>query len=230
MQLQELDSAIDRERYRHQTLPERAELAAADERARALAGRQDRLAARLASVVERQVTLENDLAHTEARADEVNKRLYGGEVSASRELQAMAADVDSLKARASSLEEQVLEIMMERDPLDGDMASMEEEKASVDGERDQILGRMAAAEAEIDRAVSALRDQRKAAAGRVPPDLLATYERLREKLGGVGAARLIGGSCTGCHLALPATELDRLKHTAPEVVVFCDQCGRILVR
>lgn len=230
MQLQELDSAIDRERYRHQTLPERSELAGTDERARGVSSRLDQVASRLASVVERQVALENDLAHTEARADEVNKRLYSGGITASRELQAMAADVDSLKARASSLEEQVLEVMMEREPLDAEVASLEEEMASLDGQRQQILGRLAAAEVEIDRTVGALREQRRAAADQVAPDLLATYERLRDKLGGVGAARLVGGSCTGCHLALPATELDRFKHTPPDVVVFCDHCGRILVR
>jgi predicted nucleic acid-binding Zn-ribbon protein len=31
-------------------------------------------------------------------------------------------------------------------------------------------------------------------------------------------------------MKLPATELDAIKHQAPEVIVRCDQCGRILVR
>ena len=41
-----------------------------------------------------------------------------------------------------------------------------------------------------------------AAASGVRDDLLARYEQLRSKLGGTGAARLVGGSCSGCHLAL----------------------------
>ena len=49
-------------------------------------------------------------------------------------------------------------------------------------------------------------------------------------LGGVGAARLVGPSCTGCHLTLPAQELDRIRREPPDALVFCDQCGRILVR
>ena len=57
-----------------------------------------------------------------------------------------------------------------------------------------------------------------------------TYERLRAKLGGVGAARLVGPRCSGCHLTLPATELDRLRKGSPDALVFCDQCGRILIR
>ena len=228
--LQDLDSAVDRERHRFQTLPERAELAETDRKAADLAARLASARTRLGGVTDRQVALENDLAQTEARAAEVNKRLYGGQVTASRELQAMAADVDSLKARASSLEEQVLEILMEREPLDAEVAALEEEAAGLEAEREQILGRLGVAESEINASVSALEEQRRAAAPTVPDDLLATYERLRAKLGGVGAARLVGGSCSGCHLALPATEIDRLKHTAEDEVVFCEQCGRILVR
>jgi predicted nucleic acid-binding Zn-ribbon protein len=46
----------------------------------------------------------------------------------------------------------------------------------------------------------------------------------------VGAARLEQGSCTGCHLKLPSTEVERLRKLDPDEVAFCDQCGRILVR
>ena len=68
------------------------------------------------------------------------------------------------------------------------------------------------------------------AAATVAPDLLARYERLRTQLGGTGAARLVGGSCSGCHLSLPAMEVDRIRKAPPDEVITCDQCGRILVR
>ena len=60
-------------------------------------------------------------------------------------------------------------------------------------------------------------------------ELLAEYERLRARLGGIGAARLEHGTCMGCRMKLPATELDRIKHQSPDELVHCDQCGRILV-
>ena len=69
-----------------------------------------------------------------------------------------------------------------------------------------------------------------AAAAGVPPELLARYEALRAKLGGTGAARVVGGSCGGCHLVLPSMEVDRIKKAPPDAVITCDQCGRILVR
>ena len=53
------------------------------------------------------------------RADEVNKRLYSGTVSSPRELQAMQADIDMLHRRRSDLEDEELEIMEQREALDG---------------------------------------------------------------------------------------------------------------
>jgi predicted nucleic acid-binding Zn-ribbon protein len=64
----------------------------------------------------------------------------------------------------------------------------------------------------------------------VPADLTRLYDDLRRKLGGVGAARLVNGRCSGCHLTLPATELDRIRREPPEALIRCDQCGRVLVR
>jgi predicted nucleic acid-binding Zn-ribbon protein len=46
----------------------------------------------------------------------------------------------------------------------------------------------------------------------------------------VGAARLVGGTCQACHLALPATEVDRIRHLPPDAMARCDHCGAILVR
>jgi predicted nucleic acid-binding Zn-ribbon protein len=46
----------------------------------------------------------------------------------------------------------------------------------------------------------------------------------------MGAARLIGGNCQACHLSLPATEVDRIRHMAPDAIARCEHCGAILVR
>ena len=89
---------------------------------------------------------------------------------------------------------------------------------------------IAEAEVDIDIAIITQTEERSATAQHVPADLLGRYEQLRKKLGGTGAARLVGASCGGCHLALPAMEVDRIRKASPDAVVTCDQCGRILVR
>jgi hypothetical protein len=46
----------------------------------------------------------------------------------------------------------------------------------------------------------------------------------------MGAALLRGGRCGGCRLELSGSERSRLKGAAPDEVIRCDECGRILVR
>ena len=62
-----------------------------------------------------------------------------------------------------------------------------------------------------------------------PARLRTRYERLRAHLGGVGAARLVGDRCEGCHLTLPSMELERIHHLPADTFATCPQCDRILV-
>jgi predicted nucleic acid-binding Zn-ribbon protein len=227
--VQEVDTDLDRGRHRLATLPERAALAAV---ATQLAALDKRLAAAEAerdTVAERQGALEHTLAGVESRAAEVKKRLYGGTVSATRELQAMAAELDSLTARASDLESRVLETMEEREPLDRAVSTIDGEKASLVAAQGELGELLLVREGEVSAELDALSDIRAGSAAALPPDLLSTYDQLRARLGGVGAARLVGARCGGCLLTLPATDLDHLRHQAPGTLIHCDQCGRILV-
>ena len=227
--VQARDTAADRLRHRRATLPEREALAALGG---AMAGLRERLAeatARRDTAAAAVRRLEGDLAATEARIAEVDKRLYSGEVTASRELQAMAADVESMKQRRSSLEDEALSAMEALEPESSEVAELSDQLARHGAEAEGLREAIAAEEAVIDAEVVSEEATRVTLAADVPDALLATYDRLRAKMGGVGAARLVGSSCSGCHLTLPATELARLRAEPPGTVLYCDQCGRILV-
>jgi hypothetical protein len=227
--LQGVDTDIDRHRHRREALPEKDEAAEVDRRIAVLDRDQADVGATLAEIVAREGVLESDLAATEARIDEVNRRLYGGQVAASRDLQAMAADVKALQGRQSDLEDRVLAILDEREPHDGRLAVLAAERSDALARRQELAVAIADAEAEIDAEIAALVDQRSALAPEVPADLLATYEQIRSRLGGVGVARLVGSQCQGCFLTLPSGEVDRLRHLPPDAVATCEDCGRILV-
>ncbi len=229
LSVQDLDVSIDQHRHRRQTLPERDELLAIDTRIDALKAEADRVTRALEIIAKRESELEAELSATEQRAATVSRRLYGGEVSASRELQAMAADVETLKGRASELEDQGLILLEEREPLDATIDELSAQLVSLDLERGAVLVRLADAEEKVDRDMAGLTRDREEAAGAIADDLLANYERLRARLGGVGAARLVGNHCDGCHLTLSSMELDRIRHLRDGEVFTCEQCSRILV-
>ena len=62
----------------------------------------------------------------------------------------------------------------------------------------------------------------------MPGELRTEYERLRARLGGIGVARIIHGTCSGCNLSLSSTELDHIRHGGVTDIFHCEQCGRIL--
>ena len=142
----------------------------------------------------------------------------------------MQADADVLDRHRRRVEDELLEVMEQQEVLDSEAQHLAEDRARLEDEAAALRGRIQEATAAIDSALQVELDGRAAALANLPDDLVSLYERLRQKLNGVGAARLVNGTCDGCHLALPATQLDSLKFLPADAVVRCDQCGRILVR
>jgi predicted nucleic acid-binding Zn-ribbon protein len=227
--VQDLDLAIDQHRHLRNHLPERLELQEVEARRSVLAQELSSVVASRDEVAGRQAEVETELAATEGRMAAVNRRLYSGEVTASRELQAMADDVEALKSRASNLEDQVLELLEQREPRDEQSAKLSAELEELTARGAGLRDRLADAEVVVDAETAALLSKRADAMTEVPPNLVSTYERLRARLGGVGVARVVGNHCDGCHLTLSAVELDHLRHLPPGEVATCEQCSRILV-
>jgi len=80
-----------------------------------------------------------------------------------------------------------------------------------------------------EQAAKASATRASVAAG-VPADLLALYDKLRAQFSGVGAAMLRRGRCEGCHVSLSTVDLNAIRAAAPDEVVRCEECRRILVR
>jgi uncharacterized protein len=227
--VQDHDTVIDQLRHRRATLPERAELATIDRQLGALEVRTKELRLQRDELGDRQAALEQQIEASRDRRTALEKRLFGGQVVASRELQAMNEEVKHLARHISELEDREIEVMEALEPLDSELQAGDATRARLDRDVERLRGAVASAEAAIDAELTTENEARAGAASGVPGDLLARYEQLRSKLGGTGAARLVGGSCGGCHLALSSMELDRVRKAAPDAVTTCEQCGRILV-
>ncbi len=230
LQLQDLDTAIARLQHRRATLPERAELASAEEVLAASAERARELGEQIELLVARQAELEEQIASTTGRRQALEERMYAARGSPARDLEAMQGEIRHLSQRRAALEEAELEVMIEREPVDAALAAVVDERARVEESAASLRRELGVAEAALDHDLSELEADRRPVAVSLPSELLERYEGLRRRLGGVGAARLVGNRCDGCHLDLPSAEVDRIRHLPPGVPATCDQCGRILVR
>jgi predicted nucleic acid-binding Zn-ribbon protein len=229
LDVQDHDTVIEQLRHRRATLPERAELTAVDRQLGALEVRTKEVRLQRDEFGERQAALEQQIEASRTRRASLEKRLFSGQVVASRELQAMNEEVTHLARHISELEDREIEVMEVLEPLDRELQAGDVTRAGLDADAQRLRAAIASGEAAIDAELGQETAARTAAAASVRDDLLARYEQLRSKLGGTGAARLVGGSCGGCHLALSSMELDRVRKAPPDAVITCEQCGRILV-
>lgn len=230
LDVQVLDSAIDRLAHRRATLPEL-------ETIESLAARVDEIT----DDIVRAETEDSDLGREQARVDadvemvrgrmeRDQKRLDDGQVGSPRELESLQSEIQSLHKRQSDLEDAELEVMEQREGIEARLKALRAEQVQVTGSLSVAEGERDATWAEIDADAEKSKAQRGEIAATLPEDLMALYEKLRASSGGVGAAALHRGRCEGCHLQLNTTDLNNLRDAPDDDVVRCEECRRILIR
>ncbi len=107
--------------------------------------------------------------------------------------------------------------------VDQELAGFDQRVADLEAERDAEF-------TEIDRQIKAVEITRGPATAGMPEPLMALYDRLREQKSGLGAALLRARECGGCRLTLDHDAIEEARAAAPDEVVRCEECQRILVR
>jgi hypothetical protein len=228
--VQEHDTHVDQLIHRKAHLPSRDELAQVMGSLSALETNVGEVEGRRRDLAKSQQRLEDEIASLGEKAAQHDKTLYSGSIGNPRELQALQDEIAALKRRISQLEDQELELMEQIEPLDAELADAARQRSELDDRASSLRAQTAEEELAIDAELGEVRAERDGLAGTVDPDLLARYEELRPQSGGIAIARLVHGSCGGCHLHLSAVEIDRIKKLPPEAPAHCEECGRLLAR
>ena len=229
LELADLDAELARLDHRRRNMPEAAELGRLEARAGELKDALVVTETELGDLAREQSRAERDVDQVRTRIDRDRARLDAGQVSAARELASLQSEIESLRRRQGDLEEIVLEMMERREELVGRQDELSAERDSLGVEMAEVTARRDAAAKEINEQTAKASDQRSGVAADVPPDLLALYEQIRDSRG-VGAAALRAGRCEGCHLNLNTVDLNQIRASAPDEVLRCEECRRILVR
>jgi predicted nucleic acid-binding Zn-ribbon protein len=230
LDLQELDSTLDRLSHRRRTLPELEQITDLEARLARLADDVVLLETEDKDLAREQAKVDGDVEQVRARMARDQQRLDAGQVGSPRELENLQSEIESLRRRQGELEDVELEVMEKREAVQRRLAELVAEReqttlslADTERRRDDLWGEI---DAENDKAST----QRAELAATLPDDLVALYEKVRGSSGGVGAAALRRGQCEGCHLQLNTTDLNRIREAADDEVVRCEECRRILVR
>ncbi|WP_084037920.1 zinc ribbon domain-containing protein [Demequina sp. NBRC 110053] len=229
LDVQDADLRIQQLEHRRATLPvlaQLAELAAEDQ-----ALEVERVARGTeASDIRREVTkAEDDVQAVRARKERDEQRLASGGTNA-KDLQALQSELEVLTRRLSDLEDIELEAMERLENAERVEDAVTARRAEIATRRGELERARDIEGGAIDEEIAEARAERARAADGLDAGLTALYERLREQRGGIGAAALQGSQCLGCHMTLNPADLRAIEAAAPDQVVRCEECGRILVR
>ncbi|MGW3956743.1 zinc ribbon domain-containing protein [Streptomyces sp. NPDC004752] len=230
LDVQGLDVRLQQLAHRRKSLPEHAEI---ESLTKDHAQLRDLLVAAQteeSDCAREQTKAEQDVDQVRQRAARDQQRLDSGAVTSPKDLENLQKEIASLAKRQGDLEDVVLEVMERREGAQERVGELTERVASVQAKIDDANGRRDAAFEEIDGEAATVTKEREVIAGAVPADLLGLYDKLRGQQGGIGAAKLYQRTCQGCRQELAITELNEIRTAAPDTVVRCENCRRILVR
>lgn len=227
LDLQRLDTSLQQLAHRARALPENAKLADIEKQVASLRVRLTSEEA-VSEAAQRELTrVESDVAVVDARVERDNARLQTS--SSQKDIQALEQELAALAGRKSDLEDTELEVMERLEGANGIVAGTR-------GELDELGAARAALEAARDASLEVVEGERVQAtadratlAGRVPADLLALYERQRERYG-VGASHLRARVSSASGVELTGSDLAMVRAAAPDDVVLCPDSEAILVR
>ncbi|MFC6696995.1 zinc ribbon domain-containing protein [Nocardioides daphniae] len=230
LDLQAIDSKVAQLRHRRSSLPQLRELTTLGAERSVVVDRVRDARIVVDDLTTEQAKADADVEQVKARRTRDRERMDAGLVTNPKDLQRMTHELESLERRVSSLEEVELDIMERLEEAQAVLTRAEEELSALDQRVADLEAERDDAWREIDAEIEQTSGTRAAAANGIADDLLALYERLRESKGGLAAAEIRARECGGCRLGLDHAELARVKAAAPDEVVRCEECSRIMVR
>jgi uncharacterized protein len=227
LDIQEIDTAIDRLVARMRALEAGDDAAAALAEANEAERLMGELRLRLDELSRDQMRFEHEIDSMSQKAEAEERRMYDGSVANARELDSIRHEVDNLKKRRSDREDELLALMEVREGFEAQERAAAERSEALRTRVEEVSGKTAE---ELDRLRTELKERSEARAGlaaAVDPEYLELYEELRPQKKGVAAVALVDGVCQGCHEQLSSVYVDRLKRS--EGPKRCEHCRRILV-
>ena len=167
----------------------------------------------------------------ERELDEVSRelrkrqgRLY--EIKTNQEYSAVLKEIEGLKQRVSTLEEDILLLL---DQIEGAAKVVAQDEERVRVKQEEFLRDKKKTESELRELqgrLSGLQGARKGRSESVEISLMQQYLRLLKSRAGLAVAPASGGSCEGCHVALTPQLYNEVRRN--EEILSCERCGRIL--
>jgi uncharacterized protein len=174
---------------------------------------------------DRRRELEKDVALYQGRLTKFKDQLMA--VKTNREYQAMQHEIATAQGDLGSVEEKVLELMLEADDL---AAASKRAEATLVAQSREIEAEKKTLNQELASTETALKESTEARAALVKalePRLVALFEQVARARKGVAICTATrDGLCSVCHVRLRPSVFQQIRHN--DSIVQCDSCQRVL--
>ena len=169
--------------------------------------------------------LDVDVQETAGRLKDLEKRLYSGSTAASKDLLALQHEIKFTQEKQAGLEEKLLEKMEQVEAGQKAVATIDAELASTESAYENELPKLRQEEVRLEQHAKDVTAEYQTAEAAVDAGDLKMYRTL-QKSKGQAIAKVERGMCSGCTIAVPSHELQKLRTTTTPM--RCSSCGRFL--
>jgi uncharacterized protein len=230
--LPDLERLIQLQRLETTIADAKAAIAQHPQKVAALDARLDETKRAVESVKEQQKAnhdrrreLEKDVALYQGRLTKFKDQLMA--VKTNREYQAMQHEIATAQGDLGSVEEKVLELMLEADDL---AAASKRAEATLVAQSREIEAEKKTLNQELASTETALKESTEARAALVKalePRLVALFEQVARARKGVAICTATrDGLCSVCHVRLRPSVFQQVRHN--DSIVQCESCQRVL--
>lgn len=222
IKLQDIDSELKRLAVRKDELPAEKEMLE-EERVRFEQGiEEDRK--RLEALNQAHSDKEKELRGNIESAKKTKGRLL--EVKTNKEYEAMLKEIESLKKRSSSIEDEIITLLEDTEKAGTTLKDREEERAGYIKKNERDIAKINEEIDSIDVLLEKILAEDAKCREVIRPDLLRKYDLIKEKRNGHAVVPAWKEVCEGCHMNIPPQLYIELQKY--EKVLLCPNCNRII--
>ena len=171
---------------------------------------------------------EGELEAISSKVEKEEKRLYDGTITDPKELRGIERETTHLKEKRDEMETQLLKkleiiesIQEEIENLQNELKKLFEDEKESEKKYESLL-------IKLYNELNQIKERRHQLVEDIRLETITLYEKVRVERSGLGAVELKNGICHGCHLELPAEDIDNIINT--KELRQCPYCTRIIIR
>lgn len=179
---------------------------------------------RLEELTHQQHSLEWQVDDLSVKVSATEEKLFGGRIRNPKELANLQRENEEVKARQSQIEDRVLELMDQVEATTAAVKTSTAELARLEEEWRDQQQRLSTELTQLKESHADLTQKRAVQVAQIESAVIEVYQQLQAQKG-TAVALVEQGTCRGCQIALPTTELQQVRGGG---LVRCSSCGRIL--